>query len=316
MADISFIGYPCDGRAWRNDAIGGILTVPTRATPMVQVQVSAASLVGGRDYKIIEMSVATWPRLVIGRTFLDAVQQHRTAALSQIVEVSLDVQEVTMHPLTVYDRYHGSYVIPPTDYRIRPELRRARVVVFERDASDGIGDLVVPCAELFRAYFGQIGIIAHLIISGVLVDAAADRIYDPARSSCIDGRAIIHLGKYIPNHAAQIVARIAFSPVANAVALRIIKDTIASQHGDGLFDLVAFPPFLGPTCWKVRGQPIGTHTRPRFLVHQLLRCTAPLPFTSLVSYRDNPGSDGDVDNERDSSPSTSVPVQLGTARSP
>jgi hypothetical protein len=62
-----------------------------RRTPMVQVQISALRPDGGRDIKIVDVSVWMWPALIVGETWTDGVRD-LPVALEQTVTADVAVR--------------------------------------------------------------------------------------------------------------------------------------------------------------------------------------------------------------------------------
>lgn len=282
-------GFPIDGRPWRIDAVGLCHLVAHRATPMVDVQFS------GRDkavpeYRVVEVSVALWPRLVVGRTYINGVKDKTAKERGQRVSLPIFVSQEAMRVVKWFqlDPLYESYIVPPYRFKFEKLIGSAYALVLKRNMNDKIGDLVVPCAEVCRAYFGQYAAVVLALLTGAFVEPPELRLFDRSRSKCVDRHAVIQLGKCMPDRAAQSIARPAFDPVAWKVAHNIARHATAASDG-GRFPVIAYPPFYGAANWTVQGEPVGTKQHPRFLVHRLISCDAPLPFDDLVSYRDNPG---------------------------
>lgn len=284
------LSFPQDGRAWRIDWLGPLLTIPARKTPMVQLQISAESVSAPREKRIIEVSVALLALLVVGTEWVDGIRLG-TSSETRTTSIEVDVQAKALQFAKAWGRMQATYVVPPAALSIARQINDTQVVVVRRALRDGIGDLVIPCTELFRAYFGRFSCVSYQILTGCLIDRGPGRLFDGRRCFWQDGAAYLVLGMHIKNTAAQDVARIAFEPIASETAQRIVSDMIAVSNGSGRYCLAMSPPFSGKSMWRVRGQSIGTAAWPRFLVHQLLGCTAMLPFHELHSYRDNPGGE-------------------------
>jgi hypothetical protein len=102
-----------------------------------------------------------------------------------------------------------------------------------------------------------------------------NQVYDPEKSWIRDDECCVHLGYRIRNSDAMVVARLAFDPVANQNAKRIVVDTIAASGAGRELSLACLPPFRAITRLSVRGKYIDD--RQRLLVYEILRCTAPFP---------------------------------------
>ena len=145
--------------------------------------------------------------------------------------------------------------------------------------------LLVPCMELVRFYFGSSGALLSQLFRPEL---RRTDLYDPKRSfvRADRSRSHLHLAPGLPGRSAADVARIASDTAAWRSAARI-GQSMATPHNQG-YIRTGFP-FSGRTTLQARGQwlPLGDQPRRTFVVHQLLSCSHPLPFKSL-SYRATP----------------------------
>ena len=277
------------------EAIGLIQHEPSRQTPLVQVQMACGLDRGIRERTVIAVSAGLFPRLIVGDRYLDGVRiQERSSGLRVTLQVDVNPSTISLRrwfePLR-----RGRYILPTFIRPLETALGNAYVVVLSRSADDEYGDLVIPCAEIARAYFAQSSAVWLLMLSGAFVSPPDLRLYDPDRSKCVNRSGIIHLGKEVPDVAAKQVARLAFDPIGKQMAQGFVARAAAAALASTAFPIILKPPFEGLATWTLIGEPIGTDGEKRFLVNRLLRCSASLPFDDLVSYRDNPGS-GSSDN--------------------
>lgn len=147
--------------------------------------------------------------------------------------------------------------------------------------------LLVPCMELVRFYFGSSGALLSQLFRPEL---RRTDLYDPKHSFVRADRARshLHLATGLPGRSAADIARIASDTAAWRSAARI-GQSMATPHNQG-YIRTGFP-FSGRTTLQARGQwlPLGDQPRRTFVVHQLLSCSHPLPFKSL-SYRVTPSA--------------------------
>lgn len=115
-----------------------------------------------------------------------------------------------------------------------------------------------------------------------------NQIYDPEKSWITESECVVHLGYRIRNSDALVVSRLAFDPVANRNAKRIVVDTIAATVAGQPYSVTCFPPFEATSDLRVRGRYVDG--RSRFLVYEILKCTGPFPAGTVRS--DRPGRAG------------------------
>lgn len=254
---------------------------------MVRIAMSRP-LERGRARRIFEISSDAWGHLLVGRTWTNGIRDGKHLPGYETVTAAVDIQPLTVQCVKAYERDRGLFVIPPSEYSIPAQFKDTTFALIRRGLPDHVGDIVIPCAELFRAYLATYSAVARLILAGHLIDGS-NRLYDPGRSENVNGDARIHLGMHVPDRAAQVIARIAFDKAAGDAASAIVRDMIAARFEVHEYNIVMRPPFRGVSDWTMTGQYIGTGGWKRFLVHQLQKCTAHLPFGTLESYRDNPG---------------------------
>lgn len=285
---IEFKALPHDGRLWRIDWICALHPDPLRETPMVDIAISAGAE-KGRERRIAHLSAAAWGHFLLRSEWIDGVRVREKTARMTSSTIALDISCSPVSLVTSFSKRHGVFVVPPTEYPIPPQGAASQLVVIERGDVEEFGDIVIPCTELFRAYFTTFGIVGFLILTGCLIEPPARRLWNPDRSRKDKKRVHLHLGTLVPNKAAQIVARIAYDEPMKVAAERIVADTIAAANGGKSFHLVCQVPIAGRTAWNVRGQQLNTGGWRRFFVYQMLTCSAELPFDTVTSRRNNPG---------------------------
>lgn len=147
--------------------------------------------------------------------------------------------------------------------------------------------LIVPCMEIVRFYFGSSSaLLSKLFRPGLQREdlySSEHSVVRPGR-----GRSHLHLAAGLPGRSAVDVARIAGDQAAwRSVAH--IGLSMATPHYQG-YVRTSFP-FVGRTTLQARGKwlPLGYQPMRTFVVHQLLSCSYPLPFQTL-SYRAEPSA--------------------------
>ena len=142
--------------------------------------------------------------------------------------------------------------------------------------------LIIPCMELVRFYFGSS---STLLAKLCRPELRRLDLYNPEKSFVSPDKPHSHitLAPELPGRSAADVARIAGNREAWRCAVRI-GASIANPYSQG--HVRTGFPFSGTTTLEVKGVwlPLGDAPGKTFVVHELLRCTHPLPFQRL-SYR-------------------------------
>lgn len=297
MREIRYGGFPQDGRLWRLDWVGNIHVQSRRVTPVVDVQLTALNWEGtnwrddlrGHDVEsrcIVQLSINLWPLLRVGSFWRDGVRDRHDAG--QIVDIPATVVSSNLSLIEAYDRRsEAGFVIPPFAHPLLHQMASTRALCVNVD-NERTRELIIPCSEIFRAYYGTSSRLAYHLLTGAFISDGYNRIYDPERSWFDGETCSVHLGHRIRNADAQVVSRLAFDPVGHANAQRIVSDTIAARAGKGSFPLICMPPFEARTDLQVRGKDLEDG---RFLVFEILRCTAPFPGRFLRCERPRSTSD-------------------------
>ena len=284
--------FPQDGRLWRLDWVGRIHgRSGVRQTPMVDVQLTPVSWEGLRwrndqrayDHSaslILAVSINLWPLLRIATFWKDGERVYGDAG--DIIDVTADVTSETQLLSRAFDRLDGGRVlIPPFEHRLVEAMASTRVVRIRME--DELAELILPCSEIFRAYYGQSSRLAYHLLTGAFVGDSYNQIYDPVESWIRDDECSARLGYRIRNSDALVISRLAFDPVANRNAKRIVTDTITSGAAGEPFALTCYPPFEATTDLQVRGRYLDGGAR--FLVYEIKRCTAPFPASTVRADR-------------------------------
>ena len=168
----------------------------------------------------------------------------------------------------------------------------ARIVVDETTT------IVIPCAELMRFYFGASGSLAAQLLSGA---RSSGGLYVDWHYSVATGTANITLGKDLNGAAATTVARIAADKTARRAFWAVAKSGVADlANRKPWYPRMSFP-LVGKTDLTCEGVWLDHGDRKVFVVHRLIQCTHPFPFSKLY-YRLS--SDG-------TSPATTVSKRSG-----
>jgi len=238
---------------------------------------------------VIPLSINLWPDLRIGTFWKQGVRCFPDAG--DIIDIAADVEPSNLRLNHAYDSVEpGRALVPPFEHRLHDSMAGTNIL---RVAVDGLGNLRevdIPCTEIFRAYYGQSSRLAYHLLTGAFVGNRYNRIYNPEESWCNESECFVQLGSRIRNADALVVSRLAFDPIANANAKRIVADTIAAGASNDSYALACCPPFESTTVWSARGKYVDNGRR--FLVWEILRCTAPFPARNVRRGRDNQNIEG------------------------
>jgi hypothetical protein len=183
-----------------------------------------------------------------------------------------------------------------------PDVRRTLVVAVEQD-----GDpypVMIPTTEIIRFYYAPSTRLAQALFWGEYRE-----MFNAERSGIFEeGVVKVHLGRWLEDQDAWTIARYLGSPVMQREATRLYQSLQLYQLN--CTSLIAEPnhalpcgfPFEGPTTIQniaVRLPGATPDSRPRWLILQLERCSAPFPFERVIVDRDNnsaPGENAEDEN--------------------
>jgi hypothetical protein len=144
-------------------------------------------------------------------------------------------------------------------------------------------NLVIPCAELIRFYFGSSSKLLSRLFTPPLRRTS---LYTSAILQPRSGRVYLQLGAGMSGYSAADIGRIARSADAWHAAATIGTSLLqGSTRGQKAYPSTYFP-FKGTTDLVVTGQwlPQGKKAKQTFLVHSIESCSHPFPFRTL-QYR-------------------------------
>lgn len=199
--------------------------------------------------------------------------------------------------------YTGSII--PEDQYLTGETREnllpchyAKIPVLN---SKAIGWLIIPCTEILRFYYGP----SARILSSILRGKSEDY-YSKSLSRLENGKAILHVKQRLSRKEAAVLARDRFSP-ENLNAIQRVHTYISKTSANNSLYQRDTPltiqsrfPFSDNTKLTVSGKevliaPGAGSGRPvtALLVMEILHCSYPFPFSTLVLESDKPfGSEG------------------------
>ncbi|MDW7646429.1 MAG: hypothetical protein SCI25_15485 [Desulfuromonadales bacterium] len=163
--------------------------------------------------------------------------------------------------------------------------------------------VLIPCAEIFRFYYGLSSKLSKLILRGDM-ESVSNPLYNPSetypnemRPAKEPGLSHLRLRAAMDGIDAWVIARIAFSQKADFEARAIYKTAQRAAINEAPPSLVAKFPFEGETKLSLQGKFIHSMGKRRFLVFRILSCSGKFPFEDLEYDRDNDGIPGDGNPE-------------------
>ncbi|MGQ0598604.1 hypothetical protein [Aquabacterium sp.] len=290
--------FPSGKDLWRIDWFGPI-AFPDRAVrrrqPSVLVSLSKADPAVREDPEWLLdagmsgtqtkrwVSVGTLMLLRIGDVWSDKTRVMEPAYESVIFE---DV-EVSRHTATLVKAGAplpdgNGYLLPMSEHPWHRDNTQSYCVKVSLDEDNC--DLVIPCMELIRHYFGSSSDLLSRLFTPPLTQ---ERLFEHWHLDRPGGRMSLGLAEGVPGTSAEDVARVAASKSAWAAACLVGESCLrASLAGREIYPQARFP-FEGRTQLAVKGKWLpqrGESRRRTFVVYQITSCWHPFPFGSL-KYR-------------------------------
>jgi hypothetical protein len=248
--------------------------------------------------RIIEIGVGQLPLLKLGCNWIDKRQTIREP--SQIEHFNLpkiNISRETVRTIEAWDKIEaGKYAIPPNIRDIPKELASSTCLAIQYN-NDPYG-IIIPASEVARFYYCHSTDLSHSAFWGEYRYDLNDIVnYEKCGFDPELDRAIIHLRQRFSDVDAWTIGRILFNKNAEQ-GVQEIHDSLLRNldtSKSGFFECGI--PFIGTTRWIAKGLQIGTQSKPRYLVLQLLKCSHPFPFTQLQVDRDNNSTKADTETD-------------------
>lgn len=179
--------------------------------------------------------------------------------------------------LPTADNDHEAFLLPLSEHPEHMDHTHSYCVVVELSESRR---LIVPCAELIRFYFGSSSTLLGRLFRAPL---RPDMFYRDVRFDRRTRKAQLKLAGGISGVSAADVARIALSRTAWGAANQIGASLLAGHANNRPpYPQCSFP-FKGRTDLAAIGRwlPFDGQNDKTFVVHCLLSCSHPFPFSSL-----------------------------------
>lgn len=303
--------FPKDDRIWRIDWMGAVERNASEA--LIDVFLSPAKAGIAKPEKQdhfeageavrVQVGVGQLPFLGIGTLWKNRRRMMGTVG-TELMLAGIRVSSETVRLVdagTVLSEAPKRWLIPNYVHTIHGRAMRSKCFAIEYDG-DPYG-ILLPVAEAIRFYYAVSTDLAHIVFSGGF-QLDLDSIINTADFGMVPGTQRMYLKRrrWLSDADGWIIGRVLGNPQAASGVARVYDSLL--QHSANAAS--AFPecglPFEGATRWRARGVPIsrGKDKGSRFLILELLRCSAPFPFRELHVDADN-------DNRRAEDPEQDLP---------
>lgn len=282
--------FPDDGHSWRIDWFGEVIfrdRMRLRNHPSINVYLSRLipnqGIFGNRTTTSDEqqrqctVSVGKLMLLRIGDVWKDQ-QLHESP--THEVEIFRDLlidRETTVLVKAGLSHDEGGFLLPLAEH---PGHRRNTHSYCLRVSLSDDCQLVIPCAELIRFYFGSSSELLNLLFRpGLSRDwLYTSRVFNPSK-----GFMRLTLSDHVHPRSATDIGRIAGSHTAWHAANLCHTSCLKSMATGGAPYPQAVFPFEGETDLSVSGKWLSASGKDRktFLVYQIHSCSHPFPFNVL-----------------------------------
>lgn len=282
--------FPKDGNPWRVDWYGDVSFPDRRQTykqPSVCVAISKVSLGHAetseqahsvRNQRQIWVPVGLLPHIRVG----DIWQNGLRLALEQAPSISFENLRISRRTCRIvkagFSKSDRMFLLPAEVHPWHMHHTHSYCVVVKTTHDE---QLVIPCTELIRFYFGSSSSLIARLFSPPL---ARNQLYTASRYCSTSGRLYLKLASGVSGYSASDIGRIHQDRAAWAAASEIGASLIeAMMRKERAYPRSHFP-FSGETSLVVTGQwlPFGGETDKSFLVHSIQSCSHPFPFRTLA----------------------------------
>lgn len=241
------------------------------------VLLSPDSTTPARFQRKVWVSAGTLPLLRIGDVWRDGkLEASPDYQLERFVDLQIDDSAVHLVKagLNLDDK---GFLLPLSEHPWHLNCTHSYCVMVELP---GGRQLIIPCIELIRFYFGSSsGLITKLFLPPLQRKA----LYGDSQFDSSTKRLVLGLAEKISGASAADIGRMHLDPVAWRAAMHVgtsaLKASVARQtiYPQGFF------PFEGKTTLAAAGKwlSLGGQAEATFLVYSLRSCSHPFPFRSL-----------------------------------
>lgn len=310
MPVIQIKEFPNDGRVWRIDWFGAVRkndNVPTEPTIDVYLRpVSVTDKTSIADFGWLNkericctIGVGQLPVLTIGSLWKNGkLLDYKVIVPSNLPNVNIAEDSVRLIEAAHKDQ--TGYIINKAAFDIGGFKNglSARCLAIESDGDPY--SIIIPVAEVIRFYYAISTNLAKIAFLGSYETNFDQIIGERCGFDSKTKILIIHLRQWLYDNEGWVLGRILRDKNAQQGFFQIhrslVKQSVGKYHQP--MPQTNFP-FQGKTDWAARCLSFTSGGKVRTLILELLRCTAPFPFSNLVVIRDNDG--------RQASPETDLP---------
>jgi len=310
MPVIQIKEFPNDGRVWRIDWFGAVRkndNVPTEPTIDVYLRpVSVTDKTSIADFGWLNkericctIGVGQLPVLTIGSLWKNGkLLDYKVIVPSNLPNVNIAEDSVRLIEAAHKDQ--TGYIINKAAFDIGGFKNglSARCLAIESDGDPY--SILIPVAEVIRFYYAISTNLAKIAFLGSYETNFDQIIGERCGFDSKTKILIIHLRQWLYDNEGWVLGRILRDKNAQQGFFQIhrslVKQSVGKYHQP--MPETNFP-FQGKTDWAARCLSFTSGGKVRTLILELLRCTAPFPFSNLVVIRDNDG--------RQASPETDLP---------
>ena len=323
--------FPKDGRIWRIDWLGAV----HRTSDEAQIDVFLSPIKSGieqpwrqGDFDVsqvqqVKIGVGQIPFLTIGSLWRDRrrlrqpfgkrvtlANVHIDATTARLVDAGASLSENPKR-----------YLIPPFKQAIQKSALSSQCIVIAYNGDKNA--ILLPVIEAIRFYYAVSTDMAHVVFNGAF-QLHRNSVIDAENSGMLEGaqRMVLRLRQWLADDDGWIIGRMLAEPLAQAGAARVFDSMVR----DSANRRSVFPecdlPFEGATRWLARCIELQIGDEPkRWLIQELISCSAPFPFEELEVIRDNDGRkaadpEGDLPEEEKkpawSGPRKVAEISVGT----
>ncbi len=294
--------FPKDGRRWRIDWLGAIRPNHERAYERT-IDVIISPVRDGivnpfkpgdvlkEERQIIRIGIGQLPLLKIGSIWKEGQLQNQTAGTKFLLN-RVQAYPQTISTIPTSNKEGSHWTIPPYVHEVGRQglgegFHAKCITIMRNDDPFGI---ILPVAEAIRFYYANSTKLAHAVFDGTYQHKLDDLVNIEQCGFLAGTRCCtLRLRKKIRSEDGWILGRILNSPHANSGA-RLVHDSIMIQT---TANKTAYPntslPFSETVKWSARGIEFMQSGKKRFLIFELLHCSASFPYDELEVTRDNPG---------------------------
>lgn len=310
MPVIQIKEFPNDERVWRIDWFGAVRkndNVPTEPTIDVYLRpVSVTDKTSIADFGWLNkericctIGVGQLPVLTIGSLWKNGkLLDYQVIVPSNLPNVNIAEDSVRLIEAAHKDQ--TGYIINKAAFDIGGFKNglSARCLAIESDGDPY--SIIIPVAEVIRFYYAISTNLAKIAFLGSYETNFDQIIGERCGFDSKTKILIIHLRQWLYDNEGWVLGRILRDKNAQQGFFQIhrslVKQSVGKYHQP--MPETNFP-FQGKTDWAARCLSFTSGGKVRTLILELLRCTAPFPFSNLVVIRDNDG--------RQASPETDLP---------